>query len=98
MVAKDPEYAFLKDGNGEWVTRDDVFLYDAHPIHNNTEAPARPLRVATDVRIGPDADEMMGVDLMLGHQLGETYDEPVMILRFGVRHNIWFDRGNPDCR
>jgi lysophospholipase L1-like esterase len=96
VVAKNPEYAFLKDEKGEWITRNDVVLYDAHPIHNNTEAPARPLRVATDVRIGPDAGEMMGVDLMLGHRLGEAYDEPVMILRFGVRHNIWFDRGSRD--
>jgi len=47
VVSKNREYAFLKDKAGAWVKRSDVVLYDAHAIHNNTEAPARPLQVGT---------------------------------------------------
>lgn len=96
VVAKNPDYAFLKDKDGEWITRDDVVLYDAHPIHNNTEAPARPLTCTTPVKIGPDGGERMGVHLMLGHVLGDAIDEPVMILRFATRHPTWFKRGSRD--
>ncbi|MCH7224775.1 sialate O-acetylesterase [Haloferula sp. A504] len=95
VVASNPDYAFLKK-DGEWITRDDVFVYDAHPIHNNTEAPARPLRVVTDFQKGGEKGPRMGVDLMLGHTLGEAIEEPVMILRFATRHPTWFKRGSRD--
>lgn len=96
VVAANPDYGFLKDKAGQWVTRDDVFLYDAHPIHNNTEAPARPQQVVTDFHMGGEKGPRMGVDLMLGHVLGEAIEEPVMILRFATRHPIWFQRGSRD--
>jgi lysophospholipase L1-like esterase len=96
VVAQNSGYSFLKDKDGEWVTRDDVVLYDAHPIHNNTEAPARPLTCMTTVQIGPEGGERMGVDLMLGHVLGDAIGEPVMILRFATRHPNWFSRGSRD--
>ncbi|MDT8390212.1 MAG: sialate O-acetylesterase [Lentisphaeria bacterium] len=95
-VAENPKYGGLKDKDGQWVTRDDVFLYDAHSIHNNTEAPARPLRVGTMVRNGPEVGVRMGVELMLGHRLGDAFEEPVMLLRFGTKHPTWFHRGSRD--
>jgi len=96
VVADNPKYSFLRGKDGEWVERGDVVLYDAHPIHNNTEAPARPLRVVTKVVNGPEGGDMMGVDLMLGHRLGNALDEPVMLVRFATKHSIWFQRGSRD--
>jgi hypothetical protein len=95
-VAENPAYAFLKDPEGNWVTRDDVALYDAHPIHNNTEAPAARIEVGTRGLGGPEGRASMGVDLMLSHRLGAALDEPVMIIRFGTKHPIWFRRGSRD--
>jgi lysophospholipase L1-like esterase len=96
VVTQNPHYAFLKDKHGVWVTRNDVVLYDAHPIHNNTEAPARPLSVGVMYRSGGNQSNLMGVDLMLGHSLGDALDQPVMIIRFGTRHPTWFLRGSRD--
>lgn len=96
VVSENAKYSFLKDKDGQWVTRSDVVLYDAHPIHNNTEAPARPLSVVTKVSGGREGGDMMGVDLMLGHRLGDAFENPVMLLRFGTKHPIWFQRGSRD--
>ncbi len=96
VVEENEKYAFLKDPDGNWVTRDDVVLYDAHPIHNNTEAPAKPLSVGVMGLGGPERTAVMGVDLMLGHVLGDAFDEQVMLIRFGTRHPIWFMRGSRD--
>ncbi len=96
VVAENPKYAFLRDTKGAWAERDDVLLYDAHPIHNNTEAPARPLRIGVIGRAGPERTPAMGVDLMLGHRLGDAFDAPVMILRFATWHPVWFRRGSRD--
>ncbi len=96
VMKSDPAYGFLKDKDGNWTTRNDVQLYDAHPLLNNTEAPARPLRVVTDVRSGRDGGSRMGVDLTLGHVLGDAIEEPVLILRFANWHDIWFMRGSRD--
>jgi len=96
VVKSNPSYNFLRDGQGNWTTRKDVALYDAHPIFNNTEAPSRPLRVVTNVKRGPEGGERMGVDLMLGHVLGDALEEPVLILRYATWHSIWFKRGSRD--
>jgi len=96
VVKANSSYGFLKDKEGQWISRNDVVLYDAHPIHNNTEAPSRPLKVVSKVQIGGEGGERMGVDLMLGHVLGDATEEPVMILRFATRHDIWFMRGSRD--
>jgi len=96
VLADNPRYSFLRGKDGAWIERSDVMLYDAHPIHNNTEAPARPLRVVAKTANGPEGGEMMGVDLNLGHSLGDAIEDPVMLLRFGVRHDIWFMRGSRD--
>jgi lysophospholipase L1-like esterase len=96
VVARNPAYQFLKDKSGEWSFRDDVVLYDAHPVHNNTEAPAKPVKVGVTGLTGPEAAKVIGVDLMLSHRLGEALDQPVMIIRYGVRNDIWFRRGSRD--
>jgi lysophospholipase L1-like esterase len=79
VMAEKKPYAFLKD-----LKRDDVMLYDAHPIQNNTRAPGRPLQVTNAV----------GPELMLGTVLGNHFAEPVFLLRFATRHPIWFLRGS----
>jgi len=95
VVKENKKYDYLINKKGEWGSRDDVVIYDAHPIHNNTEAPARPLKYVTQVP-GNEGGQRMGMTLSLGHQLGNAFDERVMILRYGVRHPIWFLRGSRD--
>ena len=96
VVKENAGYAFLRGKDGKWVERDDVVLYDAHSIHNNTEAPARPIRVGETGLTGPDKTTAIGVDLMLGHRLGEALDEPVMIIRYATWDPVWFKRGSRD--
>jgi hypothetical protein len=96
VVATRPEYAFLRDDEGGWSSRADVLLYDAHAIHNNTEAPAGPVEVGVIGRSGPDKTPCIGVDLMLSHRLGAALDEPVLIIRYGVKHQTWFKFGSRD--
>lgn len=75
VMAEKPSYAFLKD-----MKRDDVTIYDAHPIHNNTRAAGRPLQLSKGG----------GPDLMLGKVLGDHSDEPVLLMRFATTNTIWF--------
>ena len=75
VMAEKQEYAFLKD-----MKRDDVTIYDAHPIHNNTRAAGTPLQLSKGV----------GPDLMLGKVLGDHFDEPVLLLRFATTNTVWF--------
>jgi len=95
-VANNPKYSFLRNPDGSWSHRDDVLLYDAHSIHNNTEAPATPVKVGAFGRTGPEKTPCIGVDLMLSHRLGAALDEPVLIIRYGVNHPVWFQRGSRD--
>ncbi len=92
MVAEHPRFAPLGSPDDGWAVRDDVALYDAHPLHNNTRDPARPLTVPTD----PDDPRGfgVGVELMAGHVLGEAGDDPVLLARFATKHPIWFRRGS----
>lgn len=96
VVSKGSKFAFLKTADGKWVTRSDVVLYDSHPVHNNTKAPARPLKVGIMGGGGPERREMIGVDLVLGHRLGNAFDGPVLIIRHATKHPIWFRRGSRD--
>ncbi|MEY3394220.1 MAG: Alkaline phosphatase precursor [Verrucomicrobiota bacterium] len=96
IIKAEPRYAMLKDADGRWISRNDVMLYDAHPIHNNTEAPAKPLDVSRLVKVGGEGGPRMGVDLMLGHVLGDAIEEPVLIHRYAVRDPVWFKRGSRD--
>jgi len=75
VMAEKPSYAFLKD-----MKRDDVTIYDAHPIYNNTRAAGAPLKLSKGV----------GPDLMLGKVLGDHFDEPVFLMRFATTNTIWF--------
>jgi len=96
VVSANPKYAFLKDGR-KWAFREDVWRYDAHPIQNNTEAPATPVTVGTGIRgSGPEKAPAIGVDLMLSHRLGAALDEPVLLIRYGLRHRTWFKFGSRD--
>ena len=96
VLAANPEYAFLRDKQGNWVSRDDVLLYDSHPIHNNTRAEAGPVPVVTKGLGGRDVAMVAGVTATLSHRLGEAIDAPVLIIRHGTKPSIWFFRGSRD--
>jgi len=84
LVEEVPKYAFLKDTSGGWVKRDDVVLYDLHPIHNNTKTAGHLLQVG-DVSYGGEAfRNAIGPELMLGHVLGNALDEPVLVVRYAT--------------
>jgi hypothetical protein len=76
-MAEKAQYAFLKE-----MKRDDVTLYDAHPIHNNTRAAGKPLQLTKGV----------GPELMLGKVLGDHFQEPVLLMRFATTNTIWFPK------
>lgn len=94
VVASRPEFAFLKNNDGTWASREDVVLFDAHPIHNNTESSGRHLAVGDPTYGGRKPRGMIGIEQTLGHVLGECFDEPVMLLRFGAHHPTHFRRGS----
>jgi len=84
IVEEDAKYAFLKDQSGGWVKRDDVVLYDLHPIHNNTKTPGHFLQVGDVSYGGEKVRNAFGPELMFGHVLGNAIDEPVMVVRFAT--------------
>ncbi|MFU8781105.1 MAG: sialate O-acetylesterase [Kiritimatiellia bacterium] len=94
IVRNNPAYAFLRNQDGAWATRDDVVLFDAHPIHNNTETAGSFLSVGDVAYGGRSPRGMIGVEQMLGHTLGDHFDPPVMLLRFGTHHPTHFRRGS----
>jgi lysophospholipase L1-like esterase len=96
VLASQPKYAFLRDSQGRWASRDDVLLYDSHPLHNNTRAEAGPVAIVTDGLGGSDKALVTGVTATLSHRLGEAIDAPVLIIRHGTKHPIWFYRGSRD--
>ena len=74
VIKETPRFAFLRDAAGKWTARNDVALYDAHPLSNNTRDPARLLQVPSD-----PADPRgfgVGAELMFGHVVGEKLDDP----------------------
>lgn len=94
MVATEPKYAFLRDAEGNWVAPEEVLLYDSHPVTNNTKAPAAPVSMVKEGMSGPERQAACGVVASLSHRLAEAVDGPVLIIRHGVRHPIWFRRGS----
>jgi len=96
VLAANSKYAFLRDKEAKWVSRDDVLLYDTHPIHNNTRAEAGPVPIVTQGLSGGDTGMVTGVTATLSHRLGEAIDAPVLIIRHGTKHPIWFFRGSRD--
>ena len=72
VVAQNQKYAFLKSKDGKWVTRDDVVVYDLHPLLNNTVSMGHYLQVGDVPYGGKKARERMGVELMFGTVMGDT--------------------------
>ncbi len=93
-VAENPKYAFLKGSKGAWVTLKDVVVYDLHPILNNTKAMGHFLQVGDVPYGGRRAENAFGPELMFGQVMGEHFDQPVLLVRFGTHHPIWFLRGS----
>ncbi len=92
VLKENPRYSFLRDADGKWTQHNDVALYDAHPLSNNTRAPGKLLQLPSD-----PADPRgvgVGVEHMFGHVIGEKLDEPVLLIRFATKHPIWFSRGS----
>lgn len=82
IVARNPKYAFLKSKDGKWVTRNDVVLYDLHPLLNNTVSMGHYLQVGDVPYGGRPARQRMGVELMFGTVMGEHFHEPVLLVRY----------------
>lgn len=92
VIEDEERFSFLRDAGGGWSVRQDVAVYDAHPLTNNTRDPARLLQVPTDAN-----DPMgfgVGPDLMFGHVIGDGLEEPVLLIRFATPHPTWFRRGS----
>ncbi|MFU8893243.1 MAG: sialate O-acetylesterase [Luteolibacter sp.] len=94
VAANQPRYNYLKSADGTWATRRDVVLFDAHPIHNNTESIGRHLTVGDPAYGGRPQRGTVGIEQSLGHVLGGHFDEPVMLVRFATHQNTHFRRGS----
>lgn len=92
LAKENPRYGTLGNPLEGWAVRDDVALYDAHPLYNNTREPARLLTVPTDTK--DPRGFGIGVDLMFGHVVGEAIEDPVLLVRFATNHPTWFRRGS----
>ena len=87
VMKTEPRFTFFKE-----YSRDDVALYDAHPLANNTRDPARLLQIPTDKN--DPRGYGVGPDLMFGHLVGEASKDPVLLIRFATKHETWFSRGS----
>lgn len=94
VIASRPEFGFLRNADGSWAVREDVVLFDAHPIHNNTESIGHHLTVGDPAYGGRRQRGMIGIEQTLGHLLGDHFEEPVMLVRFGTHHPVHFRRGS----
>ena len=92
VAEKKERWGYLKGADGAWSKRDDVVLYDAHPLSNNTRAPGRLLQLRSNP--ADPRNVGVGVERMFGHVLGETLNEPVLLIRFATKHYIGFLRGS----
>lgn len=92
VIKSEPRFAVLQHPDKTWAVRKDVALYDAHPLSNNTRSPAQLLRVPSDAK-----DPLgfgVGPELMFGWVVGEGLEDPVLLIRFAVKHPVWFRRGS----
>lgn len=77
--AEGEKFAHLKDPTtGRWVERDDVFVVYEHERH-------KPLRQGrlNMYDYGGVVNETFGPEVEVGHVLGNTFDEPVIIVKAG---------------
>jgi hypothetical protein len=78
-VAEEPELAPklapLRNGTGAWRTRQDVWC---HYQREGQPAKSGPLGLGFT---GYDGEHHFGPELLLGHLLGEAYDEPVLLVK-----------------
>jgi hypothetical protein len=94
VVSKQPRLSFLKNKEGDWAQRQDVFLYDSHPSFNNTVSPANPLKVGTEGYGGKKATQCIGPELMFGHTVGDALDEQVLLIRYASGPEMSYQRGS----
>ena len=77
-VTDDPaKYGKLVDGSGQWIARDDVQVFynrsDLDAAPNNKKGELLPEFGVDDARLGPE--------LGFGWEVGEYFDEPVLIIK-----------------
>ena len=76
-LGKDPKYGkllkTLKTRRGEWVERDDVFIY------SNVDDQLKQGQLS--VGYGGGGAEWIGPEFMLGVQLGDQFEEPVLLIK-----------------
>lgn len=76
IVVNDPGnlYGFLVDGGGNWVVRDDVWIYD----NNGRQGFER----SGDPGLGPNAsDGRIGPELGFGHKMGDLHGNQVILIK-----------------
>ena len=74
--AKDPKrYAHLKDSEGKWVVRDDVF------VRYRTKAEEVKTGGLSIGFTGYGGKHHIGPELQIGHRLGDFYEEPVLLIK-----------------
>jgi len=68
LAENDEKYKHLRKGKGDWVERDDVSI-----SYLTRKGPLKPGYGARDSKIGPE--------LGFGHIVGDTIDEPVLLIK-----------------
>ncbi len=71
---RSPLLARLRQRNGEWIERDDVF------VHANVGDRVRKGRLTVGYGGGDDGG-WFGPELMFGHEMGDRFDEPVLLIK-----------------
>lgn len=92
LLETSPKYAFLRKDKEAWAARQDVAIYDAHPLSNNTRSAAQLLQIPSDPK--DPRGYGVGIEHLFGHVVGEKLDDPVLLIRFATKHPIWFQRGS----
>jgi alpha-galactosidase len=76
-VDNDPaKYGHLVDGNGDWVTRSDVWVWSRNGVGKNTNDSTGDLAMTFGRTPG-----YFGPEVGIGHVLGEHYDEQVVLVK-----------------
>jgi len=70
-------YAHLKDDNGSWSVRDDVFVR----FRNRSGVLAGGLSIGFTGYSSPTSRHHIGPELQIGHQLGNATEQPVLLIK-----------------